>query len=216
MSLDILQSKLNPAKIAGIFDVWNKAHPNTPQHVIIIDDGSFVCTCLLLVNNGIVCRHFFHLMTVEKTAKYHIHLIPRRWYKEEIQSNPSIVTSKLPFTSASSIKIDTVGTPQPSYMAELKTLFPSTSAPRPALKELTRMQKYGELNGLYRRVTDQAMDDPATFERFKTFMTEELTRTTTNAEIGNPIVMQGKGRPKKKRIASIFESSKKVCRSKDV
>ena len=206
MSLDVLKSKLDPTKIAGIFDVWNKVHPSRPQHVIIIDDGSFICTCLLLVNNGLVCRHFFHLMTVEKMAKYHVSLIPSRWYKEEIQSDPNIVTSKLPFASTSMTKVEFLEAPNPAYMAELKKILPPLSMPRPAPEELNRMQRYGELNGLYRRVTEQAIADPAAFVRFKTFMTEEIARTS---EIGNPVVTQGKGRPKKKRGRQVFSSPQK-------
>src|ERR1044072_3877457 len=51
-----------------------------PQYVILLDDSSYLCTCLWLINRGIVCRHFFRVMSYSVNAKFHISLIPQRWY----------------------------------------------------------------------------------------------------------------------------------------
>ena len=46
----------------------------------MLDDGSHLCTCLWLINRGIVCRHFFRVMSYSINAQFHISLIPQRWY----------------------------------------------------------------------------------------------------------------------------------------
>src|SRR5215469_18322523 len=153
ISLETLLTKLGDDKVASVFDVWNAANPRQLQHIIILKDGSFICTCLLLVNSGVVCRHFFHLMTVEKECKYHVSLIPTRWYKEELQN----ATTSEPFVFANTINQQLEAediTEEPkldTYMVDVQSLFPSMAfASRPAPSELSRMQKYGELNGLYK------------------------------------------------------------------
>ena len=36
------------------------------QYIVIFADGSYVCTCMLLSNRGIVCRHFFKILKKSK------------------------------------------------------------------------------------------------------------------------------------------------------
>ena len=190
--------------------MWNQAYPKKSQHLVLVNDGSFVCTCLLLVHTGIVCRHFFHLMTV-KGARYHIGFIPRRWYKEEIQDDISFNPNKMSFVFASTnhkpINAQT-DLPLPTFMNSIKAFFPSTPAPQPMPSKLNKMEKYGELNGLFKRVADQALDDYSLFDRFREFMENEVLREIPVTEIGNPAVTSVKGRLRKKRIASVFESRK--------
>lgn len=198
--------------------MWNQAYPQQSQHLVLLDDGSFVCTCLLLVHTGIVCRHFFHLMAV-KGAKYHIGFIPRRWYKEEIQDDISFDPNKMPFVLASinpkpiNAQMDL---PLPTFMNTIKAFFPSMPAPQPMSSKLSKMEKYGELNGLFKRVADQALDDYGLFDRFKEFMEKEVVKGMPVTEIRNPVVTSVKGRPRKKRMASVFESRKKVASERTV
>jgi hypothetical protein len=68
----------------SIRQVWkvtrHRGQKSEPQYVILLDDGSHLCTCLWLINRGIVCRHFFRIMSYSNNAQFHISLIPRRWY----------------------------------------------------------------------------------------------------------------------------------------
>jgi hypothetical protein len=61
----------------------HRAQQSAPQYVIILDDGSHLCTCLWLINRGIVCRHFFRVMSYSFNAQFHIMLIPQRWYNDK-------------------------------------------------------------------------------------------------------------------------------------
>ncbi|RIB01442.1 hypothetical protein C2G38_2050881 [Gigaspora rosea] len=39
-----------------------------------------ICTCLGLVNRGIICRHFFLIMLCSDMVRFHISFIPSSWY----------------------------------------------------------------------------------------------------------------------------------------
>ena len=68
----------------SIQQVWkatrHRGQKSASQYVILLDDGSHLCTCLWLINRGIVCRHFFRVMSYSINTRFHISLIPRRWY----------------------------------------------------------------------------------------------------------------------------------------
>ena len=67
-------------------------------HVILLEDGSHLCTCLMLINKGIICCHFIKILTKSISAFFNISLIPSRWYNgqaarlsyDEICASPSI------------------------------------------------------------------------------------------------------------------------------
>src|SRR5215469_2198905 len=71
----------------SIRQIWkvtrHRGQKTAPQYVILLDDGSHLCTCLWLINRGIVCRHFFRIMSYSTNAKFHISLIPQRWYNNK-------------------------------------------------------------------------------------------------------------------------------------
>jgi len=68
----------------NVQQVWkvtrHRGQNSEPQYVILLNDGSHLCTCLWLINRGIICRHFFRVMSYSKNAQFHISLIPQRWY----------------------------------------------------------------------------------------------------------------------------------------
>lgn len=68
----------------NIREVWkatrHRGQKSNPQYIILLDDGSHLCTCLWLINKEIVCRHFFRIMSYSINAQFHIFLIPQRWY----------------------------------------------------------------------------------------------------------------------------------------
>ena len=58
----------------------HRGQKSEPQYIILLDNGLHLCTCLWLINKGIVCRHFFRVMSYSIHAQFHISLIPQRWY----------------------------------------------------------------------------------------------------------------------------------------
>ncbi|PKC03317.1 hypothetical protein RhiirA5_380262 [Rhizophagus irregularis] len=68
----------------SIQQVWkvtrHRGQKSEPQYVILLNDSSHLCTCLWLINRGIICRHFFRVMSYSTTAQFHISLVSQRWY----------------------------------------------------------------------------------------------------------------------------------------
>jgi hypothetical protein len=52
--------------------------------VALFNDGTHICTCMESITKGIICRHFWRVMLYSSVAKFHISIIPIRWYKDEI------------------------------------------------------------------------------------------------------------------------------------
>jgi hypothetical protein len=48
--------------------------------VILLNDGSYRCSCLSLVTRGIVCRHYFSVMLRTSQAQFHIGFLNSRWF----------------------------------------------------------------------------------------------------------------------------------------
>ena len=75
----------------AILEVWFVRATGTHgigHYVILLNEGTHLCTCLLLINKGLVCRHFFRVGTYSQYATFHISMIPNRWYLDiNIQSN---------------------------------------------------------------------------------------------------------------------------------
>ncbi|CAH1766681.1 6663_t:CDS:2, partial [Entrophospora sp. SA101] len=79
----ILAAEENPSEI------WKLYHYNSNknQYVLVFADGSYVCTCMLPSNHGIVYRHFFVVLRSSKILKFHISVIAKRWFKDPIDDN---------------------------------------------------------------------------------------------------------------------------------
>ncbi|RIB29374.1 hypothetical protein C2G38_1950429, partial [Gigaspora rosea] len=54
------------------------------HYVILYKNGRHLCTCFLLVNHGLVCRHFFCALLESDFARFHIMLLPIRWCRDDI------------------------------------------------------------------------------------------------------------------------------------
>ncbi|PKK58904.1 hypothetical protein RhiirC2_871418 [Rhizophagus irregularis] len=46
--------------------------PTSYQHILIFNDRTHLCTCLLLVSHGIIYRHYFKFMIENSNALFHI------------------------------------------------------------------------------------------------------------------------------------------------
>src|SRR5689334_22348952 len=76
-------------------------HNHGLHNILFLQDGSHICTCLMLINKGIICRHFIKILTKSTSAFFNISLIPSRWYNDqaaqlsadEIRTSPLIQLS---------------------------------------------------------------------------------------------------------------------------
>ena len=74
---------------------------NLYQHIIIFKDGTHLCTCLLLVSHGIICRHYFKLMVENSNALFHVLLMPTRWLQDDVWDHVDEIFNE-PFIGTSS------------------------------------------------------------------------------------------------------------------
>ncbi|EXX63727.1 hypothetical protein RirG_149630 [Rhizophagus irregularis DAOM 197198w] len=87
-----LKNLLQEFNIDDIREIWKvesllACSPTSCQYVVILKNGWHACTCLLLANSGVICHHYFKVMMESNFAKFHINMIPKRWYKEHLQSD---------------------------------------------------------------------------------------------------------------------------------
>src|SRR6185437_12884122 len=79
----LFQSLIRNIPPEAVIEVWHVRATGTQgmgHYVIILNDGTHLCTCLLLINKGLVCRHFLRIGTYSRCATFHISMIPNRWY----------------------------------------------------------------------------------------------------------------------------------------
>ncbi|CAG8763649.1 19360_t:CDS:2, partial [Rhizophagus irregularis] len=60
---------------------------STSHFVILLYDQGHICTCLMILNRGLVCRYFFQVMISSQQAQFSILLIKRRWFKLKTYGN---------------------------------------------------------------------------------------------------------------------------------
>src|SRR5436190_9385653 len=120
--------------------------------VILLVNGSYHCSCLSLINRGIICRHYFQIMLRSSTAKFHLRLIPSRWYYRD--KDPS----KEPFLVASKFEAEIAPTiPQYNvpFLSAICQTMPQDNITQH--ERLTDIQLYGKIAGLTHKATMKAI-----------------------------------------------------------
>src|ERR1044072_727508 len=79
----LFQSLIKTILPEAIMEIWHVRATGTKgigHYVILLNEGTHLCTCLLLINKGLVCRHFLRVGMYSRYATFHISIIPNRWY----------------------------------------------------------------------------------------------------------------------------------------
>ncbi|PKC54855.1 hypothetical protein RhiirA1_542736 [Rhizophagus irregularis] len=188
----LLRSLVSNLPMEAILEVWNVRATGTygiGHYVILLNDGTHLCTCLLLLNKGLVCRHFFRVGTYSRFATFHISMIPNRWYL-----NPDVEPNDI-LQQYSFIPIDSYGSP---------SLYSSQSS-----QSSVRSPKaiYAELSGLSKKAIDCAIKTEMQDELsnlFKAFIYDIQSRLEGNSiDINNLVIIKHKGRPPKRLVANV-------------
>ncbi|CAG8610312.1 12499_t:CDS:2 [Ambispora leptoticha] len=183
-------------KVVEVWEIIHMTWQHSRLHVFLLKDGSYICSCMLLVNRGYPCRHFFRVMAYSSAAKFSINFVAKRWLLEKYQDNDLGIQPL--------VNLSTVFLSEPS-----KSLIPTTIlrsnesanlfSAQNAMSTMTRlstsvvakkaMQKkkvYAETIGIARKAINIAIekDDPHVLKFLKGYILQNersLVENTTEA-----------------------------------
>ena len=199
-----------------------------------MNNCTYLCTCMINKTHGYPCRHFYRVMTFTPTARFHIGLVNRRWYKDELQgtdiSNNEFVVISLNKLASKTHSLS-IRFLQSSSLCEFNTdrVREVAISNDEISKVISKKRKFGELWGLGRKIIIDAIensDEDIYNELLEFFLlvqrrslpriiddNHSVNNTNNNnimMEIRNPVERKPKGRPKTKRIKSVIESDIKI------
>ena len=84
----------------NIREIWAVIVGNSlkaKHHVLLLHNRGYLCSCLSIIQCGIVCRHYFQVMLVMEIAFFHVKFILTRWYDDDNKNatqEPFLVADK--------------------------------------------------------------------------------------------------------------------------
>jgi len=152
-------------------------------------------------------------MQVDHRFKYHVKLIPRRWYKEHLQDSQDLEESFGPFlcaiTQKPKVGEDEISSaPGPMFMSDIFKVFPlPTTLSRDDQSLLSKKRRYGEISGRMKDIIAVVDSNPEMFELVKEGLDQVIVKGRGVEGMKDPVHVKAKGRPRKTRITSTMESS---------
>jgi hypothetical protein len=215
--------------LVNVSEIWSVTVNNTTNvkhYIVLLMNNSYICTCLSIVQQGIVCRHYFQVMLTTNNAKFHIRLIPSRWYYKDLDG------SREPFFTADKFCNENLVSIQQESSIHINYLCAFSQDNEDFLeKSLTVLQQkkiYGELHGIYKKALQKALQNKAKSEQLIELLKEftegcdeeyedesDSDKENENSMLLNPKKRQGKGRPLgTKRFRSSIENKHKDKRQR--
>lgn len=231
-----LKSLLNSVPKESIKEIWQIIPymvPSSYNHIIILNDGTHLCTCLLLVSHGIICRHYFKLMVENQNASFHIMLMPTRWLQDDAWNHVDSIFNE-PFIRASSKNLKDDIADQNTYLNPRHY----NNIQEVEIRHYTQKKvDYGRIMGHFKKALNYSLenDDQENLDgiilayisekennNIRTERRNVLNVLEENNElklsdgriyninnIGDPLKHRGKGRPSTKRFKSYGEQKSK-------
>ncbi|CAO3569834.1 unnamed protein product [Mortierella alpina] len=222
-SLERLLGRLDPAEVHAVYCVMDRVDRRKIEYVILLADHSYFCSCLLLQNSGLVCKHFFYLMQEYESCKFHLKLVRTRWFQDEALAVDNIdkFMGKQAFLVANCHNVDLQPEQRPSvsYLEDVRRMISEESAiPKPGKIEARKKRQYGELMGVAKSAISLAQDDQDSATRLDIMDSIEgvLNRRQKRLasseglledadEIKDPLVGKKVGRPRSSRKKAAYE-----------
>ncbi|CAB4396762.1 unnamed protein product [Rhizophagus irregularis] len=176
------------------------------QYVVLLSDGSYRCTCNLLITHRYPCRHFYKILRTSPNAKWHVGLISSRWYKDDKIASNSII-QQAPISICSSEDNATNNTT--NFNLGHITKIRGSELYTPILQELNNNRiKYGCAHDMLKKAINLALATNSYEEligmcqdflvrKQDTLDQNRVKETLDNEELDvvNPIITVRKGRP---------------------
>ncbi|CAG8702703.1 2007_t:CDS:2, partial [Racocetra fulgida] len=217
--LDSLLEDLPPNDIIKTYKIQRR-HCVHINYVIILVDRSHLCICMLLVNSGLVCQHFWHVFAIDNDAFFHMTLIPRRWYNNE-KMQDLYLDEQLYMTSVGLVSLYEGCLPCPSRfsMHQIVRIHDNDVFGSEVCRAVQKRHDYGKTFGLARKAVQSAVEKSGESlchlkrSLHKWFAKEQRLAHVDNnnkenfnpEHVKNPIERWQKGRPSVKRLKSSTE-----------
>ena len=210
IELQQLIAGLDQTRICELWHV-SSIDRKSMHFVVLFDDTMHLCTCLTLINRGLVCRHFFATMLVFSLAKFHVGLVPRRWY-----TNTSVIEADVALLNTPAISVlsnDGFGAIEHVIhidLSHLESIHGRHVFTKEVCQEMTRKQQWGRGFGIMKKALNLAIETGRIEEIYKMHedlvkqMENEVTQAVQGSNItefahtiNNPISIKTKGRKPK-------------------
>ena len=85
-----LRDLLNGISYGDITELWEVSYiaskTSKSHYVAILEDSTMLCTCMFIVNQGMICRHQFRVLIQSDNAIFYILHIHVRWFNSNLNS----------------------------------------------------------------------------------------------------------------------------------
>jgi hypothetical protein len=173
---------INKTPNSSADEVWEVTGMGTNHEIAVIaffDNGHHLCSCRKLARQGILCVHFFAVLQRSHTPKFHIGLLPSRWYKDsalnEDLSNCAVICAEgeIQDTSAS------------IFLTAIKQRW-SNSIEQDLQQQRSKVQKFGEVWGKSREASLLSIElNDNQLNRFLTKLIAELREEKSKRAAAN-------------------------------
>ncbi|CAG8627887.1 13833_t:CDS:2 [Cetraspora pellucida] len=166
-----LQAIIDEIGYEDIKEIWKviDLHAEKRNHVhfvAIVNQISFLCSCLMSISKGIVCCHYFRVMMHSDMAAFHISMTPTRWYKDSYQDHETSKENNIIFNNEKVALISALS--NCTILMRKSVTKPVTASV--AKKTIDKRNQYRRIWGLAREATQLAVDNDDS----------ELIKTLTN------------------------------------
>ena len=128
--------------------------------ICLLDNGTFLCTCMAFKTLGYPCHHFYRVMTLTPIARFHIGLINNHWYKESLQerniSNYEFIVISNLLSKENHILLSQFPSSDSINVIQMKS---SRAGDVKVSKAISKKRKFGELFGLKREIITDVIED---------------------------------------------------------
>src|SRR4051812_27425916 len=143
---------------SNVKEIWAVKVGNSQMakhHVVLLKSNAHICSCLMSIRKGMVCRHYFQVMLNTCEARFHIRLIPSRWYQKEKDASyePFIVADKF-YDSTTGMFMNATQESNISYLCAIDKEKEDFLERR--MNFLDEKIMYGTLHGTYKRALQKA------------------------------------------------------------
>src|SRR2546423_11970408 len=148
IELDQLIMDLNSARIRELWRV-SSIDKKSEHFIVLYDNAAHLCTCLTLINRGLVCRHFFVIMLISPVAKFHIGLVPRRRYTDSsVMEEDSSLRSEPTISATSNEEFGTVEHATEVDFSHLENIRRNYVFTKEVCEEMSQKQQWGRGFGI--------------------------------------------------------------------